>query len=280
MYILDTSAFAHRVWARAIAASGRRDDNWAAYQIAVGGKSPGLMRREITPLTDELAQRGMEGSEVRLVAALDIGQSFRHKLYSPYKAQRPPIGECQRAFFDKVPEIMQEMGVELYYAPDFEADDVIGVIAKLSVEAGWEVRIVSNDRDLWQLANSSNISFVCRMKSPQNSKKSVVRRLNADEIQAELGFHPSRLPTYKALVGDKSDNIPGVRGIGVAAATPLVRQYESINEIYSNLDRIGLKSRLLLAEAGKQDFTPQLFEQLCTLDFTARPIRFSPGGDQ
>jgi DNA polymerase-1 len=137
-------------------------------------------------------------------------------------------------------EILDAFGVKQLQVNGYEADDIVGTVAKKYSDKN-EVVIISNDRDLWQLAGGNIMVGL-------PGGKGDVDWLGGKEAEARLGFKPEKIADYKGLRGDPSDNIPGVFGIGEKTATKLVQEYGSVEEIYKNIDRIkpdSLKEKLL-----------------------------------
>ncbi|NMB70140.1 hypothetical protein GYA27_02990 [candidate division WWE3 bacterium] len=183
-------------------------------------------------------------SEVKpnyVVAALDMQEAtFRIEDFTGYKAQRKPMEEDLSSQIPKVIEIMEAFGIKIVGVNGYEADDVIATVAK-TYEHNYEIVIVSNDRDLWQLA-SDTVSIMLP------NTKGAVEWLGPKEVLARFGFPPSKIADYKGLRGDPSDNIPGVYGIGEKTATDLIKKYGSLEEIYKNVEKIeqhSLKEKLI-----------------------------------
>jgi len=183
-------------------------------------------------------------SEVKpnyVIAALDMQETtFRVEDFTGYKAQRKPMEEDLSSQIPKVIEVMEAFGIKIIGVNGYEADDVIATVAK-TYEKDYEVVIVSNDRDLWQLASPTVTIMV-------PNTKGLAEWLGPKEVQARFGFPPSNIADYKGLRGDPSDNIPGVYGVGEKTATDLIQKYGSLEDIYKNIDSItqhSLKEKLL-----------------------------------
>ena len=172
-----------------------------------------------------------------VIIAWDSGRSFRHSLYSEYKANRPPKPDDWSVEFDLGQRMCDRAGFYSIRAQGFEADDVIFT---LSQTAGVPVLIFSADRDMLQLVNGERGVMVERLSvrsvgsgaSRARSTRRVRYTCEAD-VQRDLGVLPSQVVDYKALAGDPSDNIPHPPGIGAARARTLLQRYGSLDGVYS-----------------------------------------------
>ncbi|MCX6703901.1 MAG: DNA polymerase I, partial [Candidatus Woesebacteria bacterium] len=181
--------------------------------------------------------------------------TFRHKEFGEYQSQRPPTADELSSQFAKARDFFKAARVPIYSMPGFEADDVIGTIADKSKE---DVVIVTGDRDILQLINDKkNIKLYMPVAGLTNAKL-------FDEAAAKerMGVPADKIPDYKALVGDPSDNYPGVAGIGPVTAEKLLEKYDSIDHIYAHLSDIEPNIRQKL-EAKKDD--AKLFHRLATI---------------
>jgi DNA polymerase I len=187
-----------------------------------------------------------------LAIAFDRGElTFRHEADANYKATRKEVPEDFLPDLRNLQELLLGFNLQIVSLPGYEADDVLGTLAKKASEAGYKVKIVSGDRDLFQLVEQDKVSV---LYIDRNSVKSasVYREFFPAEVEEKLGVQPQQVVDYKALCGDKSDNIPGVRGIGEKTAVKLLKDYGSLEGIYNNLDSIiGANKKKL--EEGKQD---------------------------
>ena len=161
--------------------------------------------------------------------------TFRHERFPEYKAQRPPTPPELRGQFDRVKELMTTFAVPVYELPGYEADDIIGTLSKQAEAANLETVILTGDRDTFQLITPN-----VRVDLASSERD---RRIVGEEELAERygGLTAAQQPDYKALVGDKSDNIPGVPGVGDKTATTLLTAYETLEGIYEHLDEITQK---------------------------------------
>jgi DNA polymerase I len=167
----------------------------------------------------------------------DSGLSFRHEQYPAYKATREKLGEELQSDFDRgmerIEELLQAFNVRVLSLDGYEADDVIGTLARQGVDAGVNVVIVSGDKDFYQLVRPGVWLLNPGRGGPASVEETWVGMENASE---RLGVPPHHVTDYLALVGDSSDNIPGVKGIGDKTATALVSTYGSLENI---LDHVG-----------------------------------------
>lgn len=176
-----------------------------------------------------------------IIAALESKTpTFRVENFTAYKAQRKPMEEDLSSQIPKVLAILDAFGIKQLQVDGYEADDIVGTVAKKFSDKN-EVVIISNDRDLWQLAGGNIMIGL-------PGGKGDVDWLGGKEAEARLGFKPEKIADYKGLRGDPSDNIPGVFGIGEKTATKLVQEFGSVEEIFKNIERVkpdSLKEKLL-----------------------------------
>ena len=180
-----------------------------------------------------------------LAVAFDTGKTFRHEMYKEYKATREKMPE------DLVPQIKRiRMLVDTFNIPrlemeGYEADDVLGSVANLAVKEGFGVKIITGDRDLLQLVNDRIIVNLSGAK--MSDAKDYLRA----DVKESLGVFPEQVVDYKALIGDTSDNIPGIKGIGPKTADRLLEEYPHLDDVYANLEKITGRTKTLL-EGGKE----------------------------
>ncbi len=190
--------------------------------------------------------------------------TFRHKMYEPYKATREKMPEDMVPQLGKLKEVVQAFNVPILELPGYEADDIMGTLAKKAEKEGIETYLVTGDKDFMQL-----ISPLVRMYKPgkQGTEWEIVDHENVKE---KFGVTPDKVVDVLGLIGDKSDNVPGVPGIGEKTAIPLVQQYGSIDDILNSIDKIPQKGvqQKLRDHADKA----RLSKQLVTID-TNVPIR-------
>ena len=196
------------------------------------------------------------------------GPTFRHEQYAEYKAQRPEMATDLRPQLDSLHEVLVAMRVATFQLPGYEADDLLGTIACRAAAQGQEVLIFTGDRDALQLV-SDRIKCLLTIKGVSDT-----REFDAAAVREEYGIEPALMRDVKALMGDSSDNVPGIKGIGEKTALKLVRELGSLDEIYSRLCQVsGAKTRQLLADGREQAFVSR---DLVTIRCDA-PLEFEPG---
>ncbi len=170
-----------------------------------------------------------------LTVAFDThAPTFRHEMYGAYKGTRKPMAEELRQQVPVMKEVLNAMGIKTIEKEGLEADDIIGTISKRCERAGMEVAIISGDRDLLQLATRQVKIRIPRTKQGRTE----VEDYYADDIQKRYQVTPKEFIDVKALMGDSSDNIPGVPSIGEKTATKIIAQYHSIEKAYEHADEI------------------------------------------
>lgn len=188
--------------------------------------------------------------------------TFRHQQYTQYKATRGPLDETLGGQYDRVHEVIGALGVSEFGLDGFEADDLIGTLARQANEKNLEVIILTGDRDIMQVINKNT-----KILMPKKTLTDV-GLYGEKEFEEKYGFKPIQIIDYKSLAGDASDNIPGVPGIGDVSATKLIKQFGSTENIYKseNLKTLPERMQKLLAEGAE---SAVLSKQLATLDLNA-----------
>ena len=206
-----------------------------------------------------------------LCVAFDLkAPTFRHKRYDGYKAQRKGMPEELAVQIPILKEVLDEMGILRLELEGYEADDLLGTVGKRCEASGWDCRIVTGDKDSFQLI--SDATHVCHVKSRMGQTET--KEYTPELFREEYGFEPVRIIDLKALMGDSSDNIPGVPGVGEKTAMDLVQRYGTLQHIYDKLDELDIKEgvRKKLRE-GRE--SAELSYELATI-CTAVPIEFEP----
>ena len=163
--------------------------------------------------------------------------TFRHKAYADYKAQRKPMPEELAVQMPILKETLDAMGVKRYELAGYEADDILGTAARICQERGWDCVVVTGDKDSLQLITDT--TTVCNVKSRMGQTETI--NYTPAVFEEEYGFAPPLMVDLKALMGDSSDNIPGVPGIGEKTAMELVRNFGTIEQIYAALPGLDVK---------------------------------------
>ena len=211
---------------------------------------PPLTRNDGTPVG---AVFGFTTMLIKLLASLNVShiavifdsgsKTFRNDIYPEYKANRPPCPEDLIPQFSIVRESAEALNISILEKIGFEADDIIATIAKKSAKEGFEVVIVSSDKDLMQLIDE-NIKMFDAMKN---------KMVSFNEVQEKFSVEPSKVLEVLSLIGDSSDNVPGVRGIGPKTASELINQFENLENLYENLDKIKQEKRRAMLEENKNN---------------------------
>ncbi len=178
-----------------------------------------------------------------IVVVFDAGrETFRREIYAEYKAHRPPLPDEIRQQLPKINELLSALKIPVVSITGFEADDIIGTIAVKRAAMGDKVYIVSKDKDFGQLVNE-NITLV----DPKIQAGEIIK-LGPSEINAKFGVGPDQIIDYLALLGDASDNVPGVPKVGEKTAVELIREFGSLDRLYENIESVkrdGLRKTLV-----------------------------------
>lgn len=185
-----------------------------------------------------------EYPDSNIVAIFDAkGKNFRHELYPDYKANRPSMPDELRSQVEYVHSAVKALGLPLVAMPGVEADDVIGTYAKLASDAGQTVLVASGDKDLAQIVNDK-VNLIDTMKKVIMDEAGVLEK---------FGVRPDQIIDYLALMGDTSDNVPGVPKVGPKTAVKWIAEYQSLDGVIENADKIGGK-----VGENLREFIPQL----------------------
>lgn len=171
----------------------------------------------------------------KLVVAFDRkAPTFRHKMYEEYKGTRSKMPEELVMQLPIIREVLDKMNITYMEKDGIEADDILGTLAREAEEAGMDVSVLSGDRDLLQLATEKTKILIPSTKS----KKTETKEYFAADVLAEYEVTPLEFIELKGLMGDTSDNIPGIAGVGIKTATQIIKEFHSIEEAYLNLDKL------------------------------------------
>lgn len=181
-----------------------------------------------------------------LAVAFDTGKTFRDDIFPDYKGTREKMPDDLRPQIERIRELVDTFNIPRLELEGYEADDVLGSAARKAVDEGLGVKIITGDRDLLQLVDERVI-----VNLPGRSLSDAKDYLPKD-VEEYLGVSPSQIVDYKALVGDSSDNIPGVYGIGKKTAETLLREYKNLDSIYEHLDEFSPSVRKKL-QSGKEN---------------------------
>jgi DNA polymerase-1 len=189
-----------------------------------------------------------------MAIAFDLATpTFRHEADETYKAGRAETPEDFIPDIKNLQELLTYLNLPAITAPGYEADDVLGTLANKASAAGYQVKILTGDRDLFQLVETEKQISVLYLSTDElrRSGKGKSQEYGPEEVKAKLGILPEQVIDYKALCGDKSDNIPGVKGIGDKTALQLLEAYNSLDGIYAAIDEIKGATKKKLEE-GKE----------------------------
>lgn len=182
-----------------------------------------------------------EEKPTHLAVAFDVHEkTFRHKMFEEYKGTRKGMPEELRSQVPVMKDVLRAMGAAVIEAPGFEADDIIGTLSRLGEEAGLAVTVLSGDRDLLQLATRKVLIKIPKTKGGQTT----VENYYDEDVKALYGVTPTEFIDMKGLMGDASDNIPGVPGIGEKTAGKIISTYHSIEAAYEHISEIKPKKAM------------------------------------
>ncbi len=167
-----------------------------------------------------------------VAVAFDVGKTFRHEMYDAYKGHRERMPDELRDQVERIKEVVAALNIPIFTAEGFEADDVLAALARQAAAQGVNAMIVTGDRDILQMVDE----HIQVLTSGRQFSDTLI--YDPAAVEAKYGLRPDQLVDLKALVGDKSDNIPGVRGIGEKGATDLLQKYGTLDAVYAHLDEV------------------------------------------
>ena len=231
----------------------------------------GLYTHAIYGFLNILERMEKEEQPDAVCVAFDLhGPTFRHLKYDGYKATRHGMPEELAQQMPIMKQVLQAMNIPIYECQGWEADDVIGTVGRICSNNEWECVIVTGDRDSLQLIDE-NVHVKLVISRPGQTTATLYTK---EKFREEYGFEPAKMVDLKALMGDSSDNIPGVAGVGPKTATDLLLKFGSLDGVYSNLDDKSIRPRLReKLENGKDN--AYLSYDLATIRCEA-PIDFEP----
>ncbi len=185
----------------------------------------------ITGFMNFIASLGRDFPTDYVVFTLDSKEkeTFRKEIFPEYKANRPEAPEDLKTQLPIAIDLIREMGFKMLEMPGFESDDLIASLATLAAKNGIKVKIISHDKDMYQLIDDDKIVIFDPLKK---------KEINEKGCNEKFGIHPKYFKDFQALVGDSSDNIPGVKGIGVKTAAKLINEYKTLENLYAHIDEI------------------------------------------
>lgn len=216
MMILDGNSLAHR----------------AFHALPLLTNRQGVVTNAAFGFTNMLLKILKEESPDYVVVAFDKGKTFRHEKYADYKGTRQKAPQELKSQFPLIWKILEAMNIAMVQLEGYEADDLIGTLAKKAEQAGIKSLIVTGDRDAFQLINQ-HVEVLITRKGISNLEK-----YDYAAIKEKYGLEPQQLRDVKGLMGDSSDNIPGIPGIGEKTALKLIKEYGSVENLLANLDAL------------------------------------------
>jgi DNA polymerase-1 len=265
IYLIDGHALAYR-----------------AYFALTRGNTSGFTTRSGEPTAGvfgftSILLRLLEQDQPEYMAiAFDTGKTFRDDIFPEYKGTREKMPDDLRSQIERIRQLVDAFNMPRLEINGYEADDVLGSTACRAVREGYGVKIITGDRDLLQLVDERTI-----VNLPGKSIADA-RDYTIKDVIEYLGVRPDQVVDYKALIGDKSDNIPGVAGVGEKTATTLLREYDTLDNIYTHLDELSASIRNKLIASRDLAYLSQKLATIVKdldipLDFQqARLDRFEP----
>ena len=267
LYLIDGHALAYRTY-YALTSGGTASARWMTSQgeptAGVYGFASVLLRILEQTRPDFLA------------VVFDTGKTFRDELYPDYKATREKMPEDLRPQIERMRELVDTFNIPRAEMEGYEADDVLGSLARWANEQGLTVKIITGDKDLLQLVNERTI-----INLPGRSL-SDAKDYFREDVKKKMGVWPEQVIDLKALMGDRSDNIPGVYGVGEKTATSLLEKYGTLDEVYKNVEEVKTRFRNKLKEGREDAYLSQKLATIVTdlsvsIDLDrAQPNKFNP----
>ncbi len=231
----------------------------------------GLYTHAIYGFLNILERMEKEEQPEAVCVAFDLhGPTFRHEKYDGYKATRHGMPEELAMQMPVMKQVLTAMNIPIYECQGWEADDIIGTVGKICGNNDWECVIVTGDRDSLQLIDD-HVHVKLVISRPGQTTATLYDK---EKFREEYGFEPAKMVDLKSLMGDSSDNIPGVAGVGPKTATELLLKFGSLDGVYANLDDPSIRPKLReKLETGKEN--AYLSYDLATIRLNA-PIDFEP----
>jgi DNA polymerase-1 len=220
LYLIDGHALAYRMYF-ALTAGGGGSQRWQTSKGEPTAGTYGFARELMRILEQEKPDY--------IAVAFDTGKTFRDKIFPAYKGTRAKMPDDLSPQIGRIRQLVDVFNMPRLEMEGYEADDVLGSIARIAAEQGLSVKIITGDRDLLQLVNEHTAVYLAG--DDQNYVKD-------EDVIRKLGVRPSQVVDYKALVGDKSDNIPGVAGVGEKTAINLLDKFQTLDNIYAHMDEV------------------------------------------
>jgi DNA polymerase-1 len=267
LYLIDGHALAYRTYF-ALTSGGTNSARWLT--------SKGEPTAGVYGFTSVLLRLLEQERPDYLAVVFDTGKTFRDDLYPEYKATREKMPEDLRPQIERIRELVDTFNIPRAEMEGYEADDVLGSLANWAVEQGLGVKIITGDRDLLQLVNDR-----ITVNLPERSL-SDARDYFREDVKESLGVFPEQVVDLKAIIGDRSDNIPGVYGVGEKTAVKLLDKYQNLDNIYSHVEEVATRFKNKLIEGKDSAYLSQKLARIVTdlgveIDLEqAQPDMFDP----
>jgi DNA polymerase I len=245
LYLIDGHALAYRMYF-ALTAGGSS----ARWQTSKGEPTAGTygFARELLRILEQ------EKPDY-IAVAFDTGKTFRDQIFPAYKGTRAKMPDDLSPQIGRIRTMIDAFNIPRLEMEGYEADDVLGSIARIAAQQGLGVKIITGDRDLLQLVNERTTVYLAG--DDQNY-------ITDEDVVKKLGVPPDKVVDYKALVGDKSDNIPGVAGIGEKTAIALIQKFQTLDNIYQNIEQVENRWRTKLEQNRENAFLSRELAQIKT----------------
>ena len=228
----------------------------AFYALPLLSTTTGLYTNAVLGFTNMLQKLVRQEKPDYLAVVFDKGKSFRHQDYEAYKANRKPQPDELRPQFPLIKKVLAAFNIKPLEVAGYEADDLIGTVDRLAEERGMEVLVVTGDRDMLQLVSGLTQTMITRKGISE------LDCYAGEDVFKKYGLKPEQIPDLKGLIGDPSDNVPGVPGIGEKTAVKLLQQYGSIEACLANREQISGKVGDLLGRYADQAIMSKKLTQI------------------
>jgi DNA polymerase I len=245
LYLIDGHALAYRMYFALTA--GGSSTRWQTSKGEPTAGTYGFARELLRIIEQEKPDY--------IAVAFDTGKTFRDKIFPAYKGTRAKMPDDLSPQIGRIRELVDAFNIPRLEMEGYEADDVLGSIARIVAGQGLGVKIITGDRDLLQLVNERTTVYLAG--DDQNY-------ITDEDVIKKLGVRPAQVVDYKALVGDKSDNIPGVAGIGEKTAISLIEKFGTLDNIYQNIDQVENRWRNKLEQNKENAFMSRELAQIKT----------------
>ena len=267
LYLIDGHALAYRTYF-ALTSGGTNSAQWLT--------SKGDPTAGIYGFTSVLLRILEQERPDYLAVVFDTGKTFRDELFPEYKATREKMPEDLRPQIEKIRDLVDSFNIPRAELEGYEADDVLGSLANWAVDQGLAVKIITGDKDLLQLVNER-----VSVNLPGRSLSDAMDYFRED-VKDKLGVWPEQVVDFKAMIGDRSDNIPGVYGVGEKTAVKLLEKYQNLDNIYQHIEEVSGRFRKKLVDGKEEAYLSKKLAQIVSnlnveIDLDqARPDEFDP----